>query len=236
MRAVAAICVIAASALLGSPVRAELHSDADHDLDQSQVGQDYGYGVGGETMMAQTFTVGLPGQLCHVQIGNTTGLYWGDASLEASPPVVEIWSTTTDGSPGSVIGSVPLDDPVPLNDWTPSIDFMPYNIWVQPGDVYSIVVYADDYTGAVSVGAIETAPDEEGNPTHLDPYGGGELWAWGIWDDEGLGPETWGRLSLTGVYYMQFQTYVLPVPLPAGVWLGICAVGVAGWHLKRQTA
>jgi len=35
---------------------------------------------------------------------------------------------------------------------------------------------------------------------------------------------------------MQFQTYVLPVPLPAGVWLGICAVGVAGWHLKRQTA
>lgn len=222
MRAVAAICVIAASAFLGPPARADLH---DHTLDQHQENQDSLYGVGGPTLMAQTFTAGLTGVLCHIEIGNTTGFTWSGVS----PPVVQIRNTVVDTQgvqPGStVFGTVTLSEPVPFNGWTPPISFLTRGIDVTAGQMYSIVLWASDPTESVSVGA-----------TKLNSYDRGALWAWGQWD-EGSEVERWGLLSGTPdtpVWDMQFRTYVLPVPLPAGVWLGICAVGVAGWHLKRQ--
>jgi len=98
------------------------------------------------------------------------------------------------------------------------------SVSVTAGTIYSIVLSAKDQIGTAYVGA-----------THYgNYYGGGELWKtdqYGLWQKESSNPE-WP------VYDMQFRTFVTPepVPLPAGVWLGICAVSVAGWHLKRQKA
>ncbi len=220
MRTVAVVCAIAASAFIVTPVRASLCV-----LDQFQVNQNYSYAVGDSTLMAQTFTAGLTGVLCHIEIGNTSGISWGDAS----PPVVEIRDTiTVEGQrqPGSLLGSgsVTLSDPVPSNGWTLPISFLAQGIDVTAGQIYSIVLWASDQPAplseSVSVGA-----------TKYDSYGAGALWAYdaGTW---------WLLSSIPGipVYDMQFQTYVQAVPLPAGIWLGIFAVSVAGWHLKRQRA
>jgi hypothetical protein len=211
MRTVAVVCVITASAFIGPPVWASLCV-----LDQFQEEQDYSYNVGGGTLMAQTFTPDWPGALdyallCHIEIGNTSGVIY------ESPvsPLVQI----QEGLPGSkVLGSVPLPSPVPYNGWTlpTDIDFLAQGIVLTRGEMYSIVLGASDLTNTIGVGA-----------TPYESYPDGALWA----NYEG----NW-LLSETdiGVYDMQFRTYVVPVPLPAGVWLGICAVSVAGWHLKRQ--
>lgn len=225
MRTVAVICVITASVFIPQPLWAELH---EHTLDQYQENQNYSYNVGDLTMMAQTFTAGLDGTLCHIQIGNTSGIYFGDVS----PPVVQVY----EGSPGSyweLKGSVDLSYPVPYIEngtwitpdmtgspgpvgWTPLIDF---NVSLTKGQMYSIVLKAYDPSGAVFVSA-----------TDYESYEAGALWA-------NYDGDTWLLSETdTGVYDMQFRTYVVPVPLPAGVWLGICAMGVAGWHLKRHVA
>lgn len=235
MKRMAVICVITASLFFGSSVWASPCV-----LDQFQVNQNYGYAVGDSTMMAQTFMANLEGvvsgqtvRLCHIEIGNTTGISWGDFLGEPSPPVVEIRNTTEDGRPGSILGSVTWPDLVPSSGWTLPISFLDQGIVLTTGQMYSIVLWADDQSGAVSVGAIRPDFDPQ-DPVYPYPdYGGGALWAGNTSDNV----TTWRLLSgLTDipVWDMQFRTYVVPVPLPAGVWLGICAVGVAGWHLKRQ--
>lgn len=218
MRTVIVICTITASVFIGTPVWASPCV-----LDQFQESQNYLYGVGGPTLMAQTFTAGLDGVLCHIEIGNTTDSSW----YGVSPPVIQI-RDTQGGQPGStVLGSVTLSGPVPYNNWTLPINFLDQGIDVTSGQMYSIVLWASTSTSSVSVGA-----------TNYDSYGAGDLWAWGQWV-EGE-EETWRRLMDVDptkdvrVYDMQFRTYVQAIPLPAGLWLGICAVSVAGWHLKRQ--
>ncbi len=226
MRTVVVVCVITASAFIGPPVWAQ--SDHVHVPGPYQESQNFLDGVGGPTLMAQTFTANWDGildraVLCHVEIGNTTGAYWGDSSLEPSPPVVEIRDTFQNEQglfqPGStILGSVTWSNPVPSDGWTLPIPFLDQGIVLTKGVMYSIVLWADDYTGAVSVGA-----------TTDDSYLDGALWKY---VDDGKGTLTW--LPDAPLYDMQFRTYVVPVPLPAGVWLGVFAVSVAGWHLKRQ--
>ncbi len=233
MRTVAVVCVIAASALTGPPVWAGLVGDQyQHDPylvhDQWQVDCDFSYGVGASTKMAQTFTAGQTGVLDHIDIGNLTGVSYEPVS----PPVeIRIYEGLRDlDSDSQPLASVTLSRPLLLDDWTLCIE--PVNsssqkISVNAGTMYSIVLWGN----VASVGA--TTDDsyyDSGEPGK----GAGALWAWGIW--EVGGEERWGLLGDTGVYDMQFQTYVVPVPLPAGVWLGIFAVSVAGWHLKRQMA
>ena len=241
MRRVAVICAITASLFFGPSVQAALHDYDDHTLDQSQEEWNYGYAVGiagGSTMMAQTFTPGVDGTLCHIQIGNTTdGVVW----YPASPPVVEIRNTVEYAQglfrPGStILGSVTLSYPVPYYDekqhlwitpdttgspgpvgWTPLIDF---SVPIDADVMYSIVLSSLNQPGAVSVGATGYT---------YDSYEAGALWAYkaGTW-------QLLSGLRDIPVWDMQFRTYVVPVPLPAGLWLGVFAVSVAGWHLKRQ--
>jgi hypothetical protein len=224
MRRIIVVCAIIAFAFIGTPVWASLCV-----LDQFQENQNFGYAVGGSTMMAQTFTADLTGVLCHIEIGNTTG---GVVWYSTSPPVVEIRDTTVvEGQiqPGSnILGSVTLSTLVPSDGWTPSISFLTQGIDITEGQTYSIVLWAKDQSGAVAVGA--TADTIYSVGPYYGDYLGGDLWTYGY--DEDLGAYTW--LRDTHIYDMQFRTYVQAIPLPAGVWLGICAVSIAGWHLKRQ--
>ena len=228
MRTIAVICVIAASVFVvpsawAGLVGDEYQHDPYFDHDQWQTAYNISYGVGGSTLVAQTFTAGQTGILDHIDIGNLTGVTYYPVSPS---PVVEIRGSQPDSA---TLASVTLSSPLLLDNWTLCIeplDSSGQKISVEAGTMYSIVLSTVDQPMTATVGA-----------TINNSYDGGELWAWGDWDWDD-NPETtfyeWAQLSRTGISDMQFQTYVVPVPLPAGVWLGICAVGAAGWHLKRQ--
>ncbi len=218
MRTVIAVCVIIASAFIGPSVSATLSPYAV--LDQSQENWNVSYDVGDTTMMAQTFTAGLTGTLDHIEIGTPD---FGFESL--STPQVDLYL----GQPGS--GWTFLTS-FSLSDSGFDKEFDNYSVLGHPtthirvdtNTVYSIVLDADDPWTAW-VGAVADLPDVDDPASYEDR---GALWTYDL--------GTW-KLSTAGdppVYDMQFRTYVVPVPLPAGVWLGICAVSVAGWHLKRQ--
>jgi len=211
------VCAIAAFAFIGSSAWAGLVV-----LDQEQPYQNYSYNIGDTTVMAQTFTAGLSGTLDHIEIGVPEIGY--DPEIAPSGYIYQ-------GQPGALTTvllnlSAPVYDAVSGNWWIrgdPAAD-----ISVTAGTMYSIELRGQSGT-AVQVG--DTANElylNEGDPLYPD-YLGGELWTYDY--DETL---TW--LDDPGLYDMQFRTYIVTevVPLPAGVWLGICAVGVAGWHLKRQ--
>ncbi len=225
MRRVAVICVITASAFTGPFVWASLSPYAV--LDQSQEDWNVSYDVGGTTKMAQTFTAGLTGTLDHIEIGTPN---FGFESL--STPDVDLYIGQPDGG-------LTLLTSFTLSDSGYDEDFGNYSVLGDPtphvpiyaNTMYSIVLEAQGPLTAWVGAMYDKDPEDSVVP---DLYSRGGLWAWGAWDEvEG---EEWGLLSLSdgAVYDMQFRTYVVPVPLPAGVWLGICAVSVAGWHLKRQ--
>jgi len=209
------VFAVTAFAFIAPSVQASLAKlDQYNGFPDQEVIPDYLYGVGDSDKMAQTFTAGMTGYLDHIEIGNTTDFAWE----EISPLSVQIQS----GAPDSdVLGFVTLDEPVPYDNWL-SISF-PDTIRIEAGDMYSIVLWATDGSASVSVGATANS----------DYYLDGALWET---NDAG----SWQLVSSVDptkakpVFDMQFRTYVIPVPLPAGVWLGICAVGVAGLHLKRQ--
>jgi hypothetical protein len=230
MRIGVTLCAIAVSALIVPSAWAGLVGDQyEHDPylahDQYQTEWDISYNIGGSTKMAQTFTAGQTGILDHIDIGNLTGVYYEPQS----PPVEiriygELPNLNLNPNPQPLASAI-LPISLLTNDWTLGIeprDSSMQKISVETGTMYSIVLWGN----VATVGAT----------TSDDYYDRGALWAWGDWDDDYETPDTWGLLSGTypPTYDMQFQTYVVPVPLPAGVWLGICAVGVAGWHLKRQ--
>ncbi|MCL5281660.1 MAG: hypothetical protein M1376_17315 [Planctomycetes bacterium] len=230
MRTIVVVCVITAFAFIGPPAWAELVHDPYSGHDQYQTNYGFSYGVGELTKMAQTFKAGQTGILDHIDIGNLTGVGFSPAFK----PVVQIWGTTGN-QPDSTkpLASVTLSNPLPIDNWTLCIeplDSQGRKISVATDTMYSIVLWASDESsqaGTVSVGA---TPDST-------LYTRGDLWR--MYDDG-----TWHPASdllvppSPGVrlYDMQFQTYVVPVPLPAGVLLGLCAVSVAGWHLRRQRA
>lgn len=209
MKRLAVVCVVTAFALISAPTRAALVM-----LDQYQESWNTSCDVGGNTMMAQTFTAGLTGILDHIEIGTP------DFGFSAeSTPVVTLYEGHPDG--GSFLTSFTLSDGGRdegfdnyrvLGDPTANIE-------VKADLMYSILLTTGS-TWTAWVGAL-AAP-------RVDPYTDGALWAY----DEG----TW-KLYTEGspsIYDMQFRTYVVAVPLPAGISLGICAVSLAGWHLKRQ--
>jgi len=212
MRTAVVACIVAASAFVGPIARADLFDPADRD--QFQMTQGIFYGVGGPTWMAQSFTAGVTGTLYGIEIGNTTEGLWEPVST----PVVQIFYS----EPGSASFTYAAD-PGPLSDWLSDADWpsngwlgIPFNLFVEDGHTYSIVVYASD-VGGVTVGATESSS-----------YGLGALWKS---DNSG---STWGPVP--GVSDIQFQTYVTAVPAPAGVFLGILGLVAAGLHLRRQMA
>ncbi len=237
MRTVVVACVITACAFIGHSAWADLFDPAD--IDQQQTSIDLCYAVGDllgmpvSTMMAQTFTVGKPGIWYGIEIGVIDAPIYGPVS----PPLVQIGYTQEDGlPPWTNLGSVTLSDPDPSDGWIRGTLVSP--ISVTAGEMYSIIVQRDpESPGIVSVGATynESYRPDPLNLNPLDPDGGA-LWG----NDDGT---NWELLMLSGdglfdfpVYDMQFRTYVAPVPLPAGVLLGILGLGVAGWRLRRQMA
>lgn len=213
MRIGVVIFAITASVFIGSSAQASLAV-----LDQYQENWNISCDVGGPTKMAQTFTAGLTGTLDHIEIGTPDFGFKGE-----TVPVVTLYQGQPDSGlsflTSFTLSSSGYDEGFD-NGLVVGNPTLPISI--NAGTMYSIVLEAASPWTAW-VGAVADLPSS-------DPYTNGALWAY----DE----NTW-KLYTVGdppVFDMQFRTYVQAIPLPAGIWLGICAVSVAGWHLKRQRA
>ena len=146
----------------------------------------------------QTFTVGVQGVLSKVKIeGNTMrNAYIDIYAVNNDTPVAFGFGS---------LASVKLEDGT-FKDY--EIDFSAFNISVEIGDMFAIVVHGDQ--SAVATGFNDFVPT----------YAGGELYYWDDWDNKWVYNSTWGGGD------MNFQTYVQSVSVPEPSILIIMMLGL----------
>ena len=175
-------------------------------LDQVVLANGGGVGSGG---LAQTFTVGLAGDLVGVDVGA-----WGD---NAGPATFYILGTTG-GVPDSskillsMVVSIPFATRDPISKYQPTIFFAPISVSI--GDQLAVALTGLDGGG---INWVQTA----------NPYGGGSMFN----IPDGIAANRYVDLSLDG----GFRTYVDPiaaVPEPATMtMLGLGLLGAVGRRL-----
>lgn len=196
--------------------------DAAPILDQSNLGAisaggGFGHGVPGSPIVAQTFTVGIAGQLSLVSIAVS------DQGAQGGSILAELRTTTAAGVPtGTVLASVSLT-PAQVPNTLPAtagasdltaIDVSAFNIEVNAGDVLAIVLSDPN----------QFAPYFAGWAGAMNSYSGGALY----FNVSG------GFSTLDNNFDLYFQTFMEPLAIaePATLVLGL--VGFAGLGLIRR--
>lgn len=194
-------------------------------LDQSQPLYDATSGfLGYVQTFAQTFTVGISGQLSGVSV-----------TMRSSGPVELRLLGTSAGVPTFTVLASALATPT-SNDAPVYFDFTSNNFNVAVGDIFAIQPWTTESNG--SAVASQIVANVGGYPypwpAGPDPYTGGEYFFY----DPGAGINQWtpfvdyleGQDAFRAD--MTFSTFVTPVPEPSAMLL--VASGLAGMALARR--
>lgn len=169
------------------------------------------YGVDGTHTRAQTFTVGINGQL--VGVGIFTQAVSGDTLYWDLRP-------TTGGAPTATRSSALASGSLLSSSLPPSasfyyFDLTSFNLTVSSGNVLAFTMWG---TTGNTVGGFYGRPD--------NGYAGGAAFT------GATGASTaWSELANTD---FKFQTYVIPEPSTYAFAVGVAALGWAGWRRRRR--
>ncbi len=185
-------------------------------LDQAYLDEGGTFGFGGAA--AQTFTVGITGQLSRIElrlgrIGSPNGNFFAYVR------------NAQDISTGPNLGALTvsrssLPFPIQPNTYI-GLDFLSQDIHVNAGEQYAIIVDARD-TPDVEWGLGETVQDSQGFP--IGGYAGGHSM---VGDSNGFNfvllPYNPSHSNVVGLDY-NFRTFVQPIPEPSTPTLAVIAV------------
>lgn len=169
------------------------------------------YGVDGTHTRAQTFTVGLSGQLVGVEIFTqaVSGdiLYWDLRPTTGGAPTATQSSALASGSL--------LSSSLPPSASFYYFDLSSFNLTVSSGNVLAFTMWG---TTGNTVGGFSGRTD--------NGYAGGAAFT------GATGASTaWSELANTD---FKFQTYVIPEPSTYALVVGVAALGWAGWRRRLR--